>query len=315
MNTASAERADGRQFLSVREVDAPLALVWLAWSDPSQLAKWWGPDGFGHTLREFHFRPGGDWRFTLHGPDGTDDDNHIRFVDMIGQRRIILDQLEAPRFRATAGFEDMGGRTRIRIDTLFESAPTLDRGTEPTGPGNSQTLDRLVQRLLALPDENATFRLARHFAAPRPIVWKAWTEAEQMKRWWGPAGVSIPTATMDLRPGGTYHYDMAMPDGQHWWGKWLIRTVEAPARLVVVNCFSDAAGGITRHPMAAHWPLEVLSTFTFTEEEGGVLFALTWEPLGASTLEMQTFAAAHSGMTAGWGGTLDQLTRYLAQGL
>jgi uncharacterized protein YndB with AHSA1/START domain len=62
--------------------------------------------------------------------------------------------------------------------------------------------------------QSADFVIAREFDAPRDMVWKAFTEPERMKQWWGPKGFTIVAAKMNLRPGGTYHYGM----GQGWSG-------------------------------------------------------------------------------------------------
>jgi len=155
------------------------------------------------------------------------------------------------------------------------------------------------------------FVLSRVFDAPRDRVWKAWTEVERLKQWFSPKGFTVIAATMDLRPGGSYHYGMRTPTGQEMWGKWVFREIKAPERLVLVNSFSDAAGNLTRHPMAPTWPLEMLSSTTFTEQAGKTTLTLEWLPLNASAVEIATFEAGRAGMTMGWTGTMEQLTAYL----
>ena len=118
---------------------------------------------------------------------------------------------------------------------------------------------------------------------------------------------------MDLRPGGRYHYAMRTPDGQTMWGKFVYREITPKSRIVFVNSFSDEAGGTTRHPMAPTWPLEMLSIFTFEEQDGKTKFTVHWSPLDASEEERATFAAGHASMNQGWSGTLDQLAAYLAK--
>jgi uncharacterized protein YndB with AHSA1/START domain len=156
------------------------------------------------------------------------------------------------------------------------------------------------------------FVISRVFDAPRELVWKAMTEPERMKEWWGPKGFTVLAAKMDLRPGGSYHYGMAGPDGAQMWGKMAYREVEAPSRLVFINSFSDEAGGVTRHPMAPTWPLEMLSILTFEElPDGKTKFTVRWSPHNPTAEEQQTFDAGHASMTQGWGGTLDKLAAYL----
>ena len=159
---------------------------------------------------------------------------------------------------------------------------------------------------------NQDFVISRVFNAPREQVWRAWTKREQLMQWFGPKGSTIRHAKLDLRPGGTFHYAMRGPDGREMWGKWTFREIAAPEKLVLVSSFSDAQGGITRHPMSANWPRETLSTTTFEEHDGKTTLTIRWSPFNATALEIKTFAEAHSGMQQGWGGTFEQLAAYLA---
>ena len=84
---------------------------------------------------------------------------------------------------------------------------------------------------------------------------------------------------MDLRVGGTYHYGLKAPDGSPMWGKFVYRRSCRRSGMVFVNSFSDEEGGITRHPMAPGWPLQMLSIFTFEELPGGkTKFTIRWRP-------------------------------------
>jgi uncharacterized protein YndB with AHSA1/START domain len=157
------------------------------------------------------------------------------------------------------------------------------------------------------------FVITRTFDAPRERVWRAWTEREQLVRWFGPKGSTISHAALDLRPGGTFHYAMRSPDGREMWGKWTFREIVAPKKLVLISSFSDAQGGITPAPMIANWPLETLSTTTFEEHAGKTTITLRWSPLNATASECQTFAGMHDSMRQGWGGTFEQLASYLAK--
>jgi uncharacterized protein YndB with AHSA1/START domain len=157
------------------------------------------------------------------------------------------------------------------------------------------------------------FVITRVFDAPRELVWKAFTEPQRMKEWWGPKGVTITRSEMDLRPGGSYHYAMRTPDGNTMWGKFVYREITPPSRMVFVSSFSDEAGGVTRHPMAPTWPLEMLSIFSFEEEGGKTRFTVRWSPLNASEEERAAFAAGHASMQQGWGGTLDKLAAFLTK--
>jgi uncharacterized protein YndB with AHSA1/START domain len=158
------------------------------------------------------------------------------------------------------------------------------------------------------------FVISRVLNAPRDLVWQCFTDPQRMKQWWGPKGFKVIASKMDLRVGGTYHYGMKSPDGKPMWGLFTYREVVPQQRLVFVNSFSDEAGGITRHPMAPTWPLQMLSTFTFEDAgDGKTKFTVRWAPLNPTPEERATFDAGHASMTGGWSGTMEQLEAYLAK--
>jgi uncharacterized protein YndB with AHSA1/START domain len=163
-------------------------------------------------------------------------------------------------------------------------------------------------------DTEREFTIMRVFDVPREMVWKAFTEPQHMKEWWGPKGSTIVASKMDLRVGGTYHGAMRDPSGRVIWAKFIYREVIAPDRLVWVHSFSDETGGLTRHPMSPTWPLELLTTVTFEDAPAGkTRLTLRWLPINASEDERKTFEAAHDSMRQGWGGSFDQLAAYLSR--
>ena len=159
---------------------------------------------------------------------------------------------------------------------------------------------------------SAPFVISRVLDAPRDKVWKAWTEVERLKQWWGPKGFVVTHCKIDLRPGGIMHYCLQMPDGNEMWGKFVYREIVKPERLVFVNSFSDAKGGVTRHPGHASWPLEMLSTITFEALGGRTRITVQWQPHEATEAERKTFDEGRASMNQGWTGTFEQLAAYLA---
>ena len=157
------------------------------------------------------------------------------------------------------------------------------------------------------------FVISRALDAPLQAVWKAFTDPARMQQWWGPKGVEVISSKMDLRPGGTYHYGMRTPDGKIMWGRMVYREIEPEKRIHFVSGFSDENGGLTRHPLAPVWPLELLSTFTFEERDGKTVFSVRWETLNPTPEEQTAFDNGRTSMTNGWSGTLDQLDAYLAR--
>ena len=142
--------SDPRSIIGMREFDAPRDLVFAAWTDPKHLAQWWGPNGFTTTTHSFDFRPGGMWRFVMHGPDGRDYQNRITFEEIVPPQRIVYrhgggDDVEPVQFRQTVIFEELGARTRITWRGEFRSAAERNRVVKDYGAdkGLAETLARL----------------------------------------------------------------------------------------------------------------------------------------------------------------------------
>ncbi|KIL38982.1 polyketide cyclase [Gordoniibacillus kamchatkensis] len=154
--------------------------------------------------------------------------------------------------------------------------------------------------------------LTRTFDAPRELVFKAFTEAEHLKHWWGPKGFTFGVAKLDLRPGGMFHYSMRSPDGHEMWGKFVYRQISAPEKLVFTNSFSDEVGNTIRAPFSPVFPLEILNTLTFAEHEGKTTLTMRGGPVNATEEELAFFKSMHPGMQQGFAGTFGQLDEYLA---
>ena len=144
--------SDPRSIVGTREYDAPRDLVFSAFTDPNHLAQWWGPNGFKTTTLSFDMRPGGVWRFVMHGPDGRDYQNRITYEEVTPPERIVYrhgggDDVEPVQFRQLITFEDLGGRTRIVWRGDFPTAGERDRVVKEHGAdtGLVQTMARLAE--------------------------------------------------------------------------------------------------------------------------------------------------------------------------
>jgi uncharacterized protein YndB with AHSA1/START domain len=306
--------APDREIVSARVFDAPRELVFRAFRDPDRLARWWGPKGFTNTFHEFDPRPGGVWRLTMHGPDGTDYHNESVFVEVAEPERVVFEHREpVHRFRMTLVFAEQGSQTKLTWRMLFDSAEECARVRALVAEANEQNFDRLAGELAKLAPTGEAFTVTRVFDAPRDLVFRAWTETGHLTRWFGPVGFTTAARTNDLRPGGVFHYHMRAANGHEMWGKWVYREIAPPDRLVFVSSFSDEAGNTTRAPFSDTWPLEVLSTVTFAERDGRTTLTMRAVPLNATEAERKTFEGMHGSMQKGWGGTLDQLAEHLAR--
>ena len=149
---------------------------------------------------------------------------------------------------------------------------------------------------------------ARDFDAPRELVFKAWTEPDRLKRWWGPKGFTTPFCAVDLREGGVFLYCMRSPEGRDFWGRGVFREIVVPERLVLAMSFADAEGNVvpaTHYGMSPEWPLEALLTVAFEEKAGKTRVTLRYEgvPPGAD----------RDGTRQGWSESLERLGEYLAK--
>lgn len=139
-----------RELATSRVLGATPAQAFAAFADPARLALWWGPKGFSNSFEQFDLRPGGLWRFTMHGPDGTDYVNESRFVAIVPDERVVFEHLSQHWFEMTIVFEAQSdGRTRIGWRMVFDSAEHRDRIAEFVIPANEQNLDRLEAHLRA----------------------------------------------------------------------------------------------------------------------------------------------------------------------
>ncbi|MGE3850905.1 MAG: SRPBCC domain-containing protein [Planctomycetota bacterium] len=469
-----------REIVTVRDFDFPRELVFKAWTAPEHLAKWWGPNGFSITTHSMDFAPGGEWRLTMHGPDGTDYPNRIIFHKIVTPSRLEYshanDEVEGVHvhFSTTVTFHDLGGRTRLTMRAVFPTAEQLRFVAENYGAieGAKQTVGRLAEYVpqfrhklvITLPspteavltrvfdaprhlvfeamtkpehvrrwwgvfggtqmiqcdldlrvggnwryvlraqdgtempfagtykeivpparivqterydiepfsqyeyvatmtltedargrtvmrthlqypspeardghlgsgmegganltmelletllaelghvDPGVEFTIDREVDAPRQLVYEAWTDPAHLVKWWGPKGFALDVASIDVRPGGGFHYKMTSGQ-QVMWGRFTYLDVVPGERLVYVVSFSDPEGRIVRAPMSETWPMEMLNTLTLDDLDGRTRMQLRSVPVRASQAEVDTFVAGHASMNGGFGATFDALVVFLA---
>ncbi len=150
---APVENRSDRELVFTRVFDAPRELVWEAWTDPKHLVHWWGPKGFTNTFQEISVKPGGIWRFIMHGPDGRDYPNKIVYEEIVKPERLIYthsgEEGEPVHFHATVTFAKQGAQTKLTMRLVFPSAAERDRVVKEyhADEGGNQTLERLAEYL------------------------------------------------------------------------------------------------------------------------------------------------------------------------
>jgi uncharacterized protein YndB with AHSA1/START domain len=142
-----------RQIVISRVFQAPRERVFDAWVRREQVEKWWGPTGFTVTIDEMDVRPGGTWRFTMHGPDGVDYPSLIVYETITPPDRLVYTHRspvgDDPAFRTTVTFDELMGMTALTMRVVFDSAADRDLVVEKfhAVEGGNQTLDSLGEHL------------------------------------------------------------------------------------------------------------------------------------------------------------------------
>jgi uncharacterized protein YndB with AHSA1/START domain len=165
---------------------------------------------------------------------------------------------------------------------------------------NTQTKQDVKQKSSALQDKIVINRV---FDLPVSKVWRALTEAEQFKKWWGPNGFTCPYSTMEARVGGKYLSCMRGPDGKEYWSTGVVKEFIPEKKLVVTDSFSDEKGNIksaSEYGMPGDWPKQLLITFELEEADGATKLRLEHEGIPEEMRE---------DCIKGWNESFDKLAR------
>jgi uncharacterized protein YndB with AHSA1/START domain len=150
----TAKNTSDRELVITRSFDAPRELVFEAWVNPKHIIHWWGPTGFTNTFHEMDVKPGGVWRFIMHGPDGKDYPNRIVFKKVVKPERLeyVHDgdvDNDPNQFEVTVTFKAIEKKkTELTMRMVMKSAEILQTMKKfGAVEGGSQTLTRLEEYL------------------------------------------------------------------------------------------------------------------------------------------------------------------------
>jgi uncharacterized protein YndB with AHSA1/START domain len=153
-NPGIASSTADREIVITRVLDAARELVFDAWTDPQHIAQWWGPNGFTNTIHEMDVRPGGVWRFVMHGPDGVDYNNKVVYIEIARPERLVYSHGgddDEPAFHVTVTFAEQGGKTLVTLRSVFATAAERDETLKfGAVEGGNQTLQRLERHLAGM---------------------------------------------------------------------------------------------------------------------------------------------------------------------
>jgi uncharacterized protein YndB with AHSA1/START domain len=307
---ASKNRSNELKIL--RLFDAPLQAVWDAWTDPEQVARWWGPRGFTLTTHSKDLRPGGRWVYTMHGPDGTDYPNIAYYHEVREREALVYDhgasEGKPPLFRVSVYFKASGDRTAMDMTMTLatpEAAEEIRKFIKRAG--GESTWDRLAEYVEKGSSGKEVFVINRSFDAPIDHMFKMWTDPQHFARWLPPAGMEMEVMRGEVKAGSSL-FSRMYGGGVEMYGLAAYREV-SPNRIVYTQEFCDKEERISRHPFAPQWPATMLTTVTLAAEgPDRTRVTISWEPCGAFTQEeLDFFTKARGGMTQGWTGSFDKL--------
>lgn len=302
-----------------RVYDAPIKAVWDAWTDPDQVAQWWGPRGFTLTTHSKDLRPGGHWTYTMHGPDGTDYPNKTVYHEVEEYSKLVYDHGanddRPPLFRVTVLFSETEGKTLMDMTMALSTAEEAQQMHQFIKKANGySTWDRLAEYLAKQGSGKEQFVINRTFDAPITLMFEMWTRPEHIANWLPPTGFTMEFLQSKSEGEGNTFYFMTNGKGVGFYGRKRILESHTPERLVYTQQFCDKDENIARHPLAPTWPETMLTTVQLTEEAPNrTRVTVTWETYGDVTREeLEMFIQSRAGMTVGWTGSFDKLDAYLA---
>lgn len=88
--------------------------------------------------------------------------------------------------------------------------------------------------------ENRTLTITAEFAAPVDRVFEVYADPRQLERVWGPPTYPAVVVDHDLTPGGRMNYFMTGPDGEKFYGTWMVQSVDAPSGFAFDDAFTDS---------------------------------------------------------------------------
>lgn len=316
---------EGYELEITRVFDAPRELVWQAWTDPSMAMQWMGPRGFRATEFSVRGEPNTPWHLTLQGnvphtgepvnlsQGGTTLEVRppelLRYTFRWMDRSCVgLPASPIPENIVTVRFEEFGARKNKTL-IRFTQGPFATEGEcqGHTGGWNS-ALDRFAEFINAQPIERPApdpsevpteLHLKRFFAAPRDLVFAAWTKPEMLKEWWGPKVFTNPVCGFEARGGGRIYIEMQSPTGERFPMSGEVIEFYPPYRFhFTANALGE--GGKT---LFTNW-----NSVFFEEVEGG-----TQVTLDVHVMHMNDPMAPQylKGMSQGWSQSLDKLTDFL----
>lgn len=242
-----------------RIIDAPVEMVWKAWTEPENLMRWWGPKDFTSPACKLDLRVGGKYLFCMRDPDGKDYWSTGVFQEIIPLKRLVYtDSFADPDGKVVSAsfygmegsypkellvivtFEALDGKTQM---TLKHSGIPEGQHKEMAGLGWNESIEKLAAslkveggsmnklKMTVLPGKQE-FTYTRTFNAPRELVFKIFTDPTLVPQWWGPRNIITKVDKMDVRPGGEWRYIQRDQQGMEFSFHGVYHAIE-PSRQII----------------------------------------------------------------------------------
>lgn len=142
----------GREVSINRVFDAPVELVWRAFTESDLIIKWWGPAGFTNTLKAMEVVEGGIWEFVMHGPDGTDFENKYIYEEVEPFKKLVMKEISEANFSVVVEFESMDNKTQMLWKTVgvteeFIQNAVKNYGADKALEQNMEKLENILKQL------------------------------------------------------------------------------------------------------------------------------------------------------------------------
>ncbi len=278
--------------------------VFRAWSSAEHVARWFAPRPFTVPEARVELRVGGAFDLLFRSPEGQEHRIRGSFTEVQPNRRLAIDitvedGAGKPQFRAVTevDLEEAPGGTRVDVTQTYTVLDPKDAWMVEGAPqGWTAALEQLAEVVLDLSGPQAPpLKLTRTFQAPPETVFKAWTQAEHIKRWFSPATSTIPEAEVDARAGGVFAYMMRFEDGSEHWTRGALVEVTPPSRLVMDLQAFGADGKLM---------FKCVTEVDFSEIPGGTRLDIV-QSYREVDPAIAGLIAEHG--ADGWGSTLDNL--------
>ena len=235
-----------------RVFDAPRAVVWKVWTEPAHVARWWGPEHFTAPVCKIDLRVGGKYHLCMRAPDGQEFWSTGTYREIVPMEKIVCTDSFADEVGnivpgshyglgdnwpdeliVTVTFEDLGDKTRLTLHHVGMPAGNMREMTEAGWSTSFDKLDAALTGDVVYPvPPDREIANSRVVNASRDRVFKAWTDPVHLARWWGPNGFTNSFHEFDLRPGGTWRFDMHAPNGATYPNESVFVEITKPERLV-----------------------------------------------------------------------------------